>query len=152
MPKFNARINKDKKQLRITDRSLFDQYIADEAEKKVDYLYEIEITRLSKAKSREQENFRWGVLYPEILHGLKNLGWNEVRNKDDVHDIVKALFLKKEIVNEGTGEVFTIPDTTKNLSVEQEQQLQEDMRLWAAEFLGISLSEPNEQKSINFNS
>jgi len=151
MPKFNARINKEKSQLRITDRSIFDEYVRTESQKKHDYIYEIEITRLSKAKSREQENFRWGVLYPEILSGLRDQGYKEVKTKDDVHDIVKSLFLKKEIVNEETGEVITIPDTTKNLSVEREQEFQEDIRIWAAEFLRISLSEPNEQKSIPHN-
>lgn len=145
---FNARIDKKSGKLRITDRSIFDQYIAEEAAKNHDYLYKVEITRLSKAKSREQENFRWGVMYPEVLKGLKDVGYKEVKTKDDVHEIVKNLFLKKDIVNETTGEVMTIPDTTKNLSVDREQEFQEDIRLWASEFLGISLSEPNEQKNI----
>jgi hypothetical protein len=148
---FNARIDKASGKLRITDRTIFDEYIKDEASKPNDYLYKIEITRLSKAKSREQENFRWGVMYPEVLKGLRDVGYHEVRNKDDVHEIMKNLFLKKDIVNESTGEVMTIPDTTKNLSVEREQKFQDDIRSWASEFLNLSLSEPNEQKSI-FNS
>jgi hypothetical protein len=148
MPKFNGKIDKKLSQFRITDRKVFEEWVRQECDKKAEYLYEIKIDRISKAHSREQENFRWGVLYPEILQGLREMGWSEVRNKDDVHDIIKALFLKKDIVNEGTGEVITIPDTSRNLSVEQEQQLQEDIRLWAAEFLSIQLSEPNEQKTI----
>lgn len=125
----------------VVNRLLLDQYIAEEAAKGKDYLYKIQITRVSPAKSRDQENFRWGVIYPEVLKGLRDAGYWEVKTKEDVHEIVKGLFLKKEILSDKTGETLTLA-TSKDLSVEDEQELQENIRLWASEYLGISLSEP----------
>jgi hypothetical protein len=148
MNKFSARIDKKAKVLRITDRSVFDEWVRTESEKETDYLYEIKISKVSKAHSREQENFRWGVMYPEILFMMRDAGWENVRNKEDVHEIVCSLFLKEDIYNEKTGEVMQKPLRSSGLNKEDENEFQESIRYWAREYFNTELSLPNEQKSI----
>lgn len=148
MQKFSARIDKKLSQLRITDRKLFDQWVMEESAKEGEYLYEIKISKMSKAHSREQENFRWGVMYSEILYLLHESGWDMVKSKDDVHEIVSALFLKQRLINESTGEVIEKPIRSSSLNKEEENEFQEEIRQWAREYFNAELSLPNEQKTI----
>lgn len=148
MPKFSGRIDKAKKQFRITDRSIFEQWVSEESEKENDYLYTIRIEKESKAHSRDQENFRWGVMYPEVKFMLNDAGWDGVKSKEDVHEIVCGLFLKRNYVNEGTGEVIEVPARSSDLTKEEEAEFQENIRMWAMEFFNTQLSLPNEQKTI----
>lgn len=148
MNKFNGRIDKKQRQFRITDGKLFDEWVRTESEQDKDFLYELKISRVSKAHSREQENFRWGVMYPEIIFMLREAGWSIVRNKDDAHDIVCSLFLKEDIYNEKTGEVMQKPLRSSSLTQEQEKEFQDAIREWAREFFNTELSLPNEQKEI----
>lgn len=148
MPTFSGRIDKQKSQFRITDRSIFDEWVRTEAGKEKDYIYTLKIEKQSKAHSREQENFRWGVLYPEILFTMRDAGWDNVRNKEDVHHIVCELFLKEDIVNEKTGETLPITRRSSGLTKEEEQVFQDNIRWWASEYFNTILSQPNEQKEL----
>ncbi len=124
----------------IKPRLLFDQDMKDLPDG--DYLLTV---KKAGKHSREQENFRWGVLYPEILAGLVEMGW-EVKNRDQVHEIVRELFLKTHLEHEGKTIEFS--ESTSNLTASEESELQDNMRAWAKDFLGITLSYPNESESI----
>ena len=67
-----------------------------------------------KRRSHNQNSYYWMCL-ELILDGLHEIGYREVRDKNDVHELLKQMFLKRRIVNEQTGEVIgeTFPDRQK---------------------------------------
>lgn len=97
---------------------------------------------------RKQENYRWGVVYPIVLMGLKQSGWHEFRDKYDVHELVKRMFLKGSVINEATGEVLETTQHTSTLSLPQETAFTNRIIEWAKEYLGVDFQEPGTQTKM----
>lgn len=97
-------------------------------------------------RTNTQNNYYWQILGEYIQPGLYNLGYRMITTKELAHEFCRTLFLKKDIVNENTGEVggFII-ESTSNLSKQQFTQYVENIIQMAAEYLGISIPEPNQQ-------
>lgn len=64
--------------------------------------------------------------------------------KDEVHEIVKFKFLKKQVVNEDSGEILEYIGSTTGLSRAEFGELIDRMVQWAAE-MKIELPAPGEQ-------
>jgi hypothetical protein len=69
--------------------------------------------------------------------------------KDEMHEILKYKFLKKEKVNENTGEIFEYIGSTAKLTKGEFVDLIEDLVRWSSESLGIILPMPGEQTSFS---
>lgn len=106
------------------------------------------IERKKKTRSHPQNRYYWGCVVPIIRHGLIDAGWerDKIGSSEQVHELIKHLFCKKiEVFNEDTGEVLELPATTTQLSTTEMMEYIEDIKKWAAEFLGVYIPDPNEQ-------
>lgn len=136
-PTFSAYKRQGK--LIITNRAVFDKYVSTLPETGI----VVTVERQRRKKSRPQENFRWGVMYPIILAALKETGYTDWQTKEDIHESMRIKFLKKESDGEEIG-IQKYKSTTE-LSTLEEDAFQESIRAWAAEYLNVEIPMPNEQ-------
>ena len=101
---------------------------------------EIRVQRLKSTRSVQQNRLLW--LYSTILS--KDLGYD----KNEMHEIIKYKFLRKEKVDERSGEVFDYVGSTTKLSKSEFADMINDLIRWSAETLGIVLPLPSEQLTI----
>ena len=80
---------------------------------------------------------------------MHEIGYNDVRDKNDVHELLKQMFLKRRIVNEQTGEVIgELSRSTTELTIDEFSEYLNRIGQWCAEYLGFPLPElpiPNNQ-------
>lgn len=107
----------------------------------------VKITNKNK-RSNNQNAYYHGVVLPIILQGLKEVGYNEVKTVNDAHEVLKYLFLKKQIPNVNTGEVITTLGSTARLTTIEFMEFIEQIQQWAAEYLNVQILAPNEQLQI----
>lgn len=101
--------------------------------------------QLRKRRSLPQNAYYWGVVCEMVKDGLRDAGFNAIRTADDAHEVTKSLFLKKEVVNEDTGELLAvIGRSTTTLSTLEFSEYIDQIIQWAAEYLCISIPYPNE--------
>jgi hypothetical protein len=74
----------------------------------------------------------------------KELGYS----KDEMKDIIKFKFLKREMVIEQTGEVVNYIADTHKLTKEEFSELIEKMIEWCGTNFGITLPAPDEQTQL----
>jgi hypothetical protein len=122
-------------QMFIVKRKDFDEAIKRFEGKEV----EIIVQKKRFVRSVAQNRLWW--LYMDILH--KDLGYS----KEEMHDICKFRFLKREKVIEHTGEIVEYLESTTRLSRTQFAETIDKLIQWAAE-MNIVLPLPNEQLTI----
>lgn len=98
---------------------------------------EIRIQKLKTKRSDRQNRLWW--LYMGILS--KELGFT----KDEIHEVAKFKFLKREKIDERTGLVFTYLGSSASLGKSDFADLVTDLIRWVAEDFGIVLPLPAEQ-------
>lgn len=101
---------------------------------------EITIQKLKSSRSLQQNRLWW--LYVTII--AKEIGYT----KEELHEILKFKFLKREKVDEKTGEVFEYLESTTKLGKSDFADMVNDLIQWSAETFGISLPLPNEQTEL----
>ena len=100
-----------------------------------------------KKRSLPQNAYIHAVLFPEAAIALREAGFSEVRTSEDAKHVCKAIHLKKEIVNEQTGEVITRVMDTHELTKEQMSKFIEDVCFWLHDTFNHYCPLPNEQMS-----
>jgi len=103
---------------------------------------EITIQKLSSKRSTQQNRLWW--LYMGILS--KELGFT----KEEIHEICKFKFLKKEKVDERTGLIFEYLGSTAALNKSDFADLVSELIRWAAENFEIVLPLPGEQTEFDY--
>ena len=98
---------------------------------------EVIVRRVKKTRSSQQNRLLW--LYFQILGDY--LGYS----KQEMHNIIQFKFLKREKVDETTGEVFQYLAGTSNLTTLEFAELFEEIYNWSAETFGVILPKPGEQ-------
>lgn len=111
----------------------------------------ITIEKQGRKRSLLQNNYYWGVVIPLVRDGLIHNGYNEVKTADDAHEVCRAMFLKKEIVSEDTGDIIISIRSSTSLSTTEAMGYYAAIQQWAAEFLNIQIPDPNEQLQIELN-
>lgn len=106
--------------------------------------YKLTIVKSSK-RSLQQNNWLHAVL-PDILKGLREVGYNELRDVNDAKNFVKSLFFKKIITN-GIEEHEMIEDTGKT-SKEVFMERADRIITWGREYLNIDIAPPFKQIEI----
>lgn len=109
------------------------------------------IEKKRKSRSLPQNRYYWAAVVPIIREGLIDAGWTreDVGTLEQVHEILKHKFCKvTEIVNTDTGEILSMPPTTTQLTTTDMMDYIDDIKRWAAEFLGIVIPDPNEQVNL----
>lgn len=123
-------------------RKLFDRI----AEAKCNGKYEVAIKDANKRTVAQNSWFH--AVLPDITKGLRDQGFNEVRNEDDAKAIVKSLFFKKVQSNgveeipviEGTSDVNKLPFAEKA----------DQIIMWAKDYLGIDIAPPGKQLEADY--
>lgn len=98
--------------------------------------YTVEIKRVRAGRSDPQRRYYFGVICAVLS---QELGYT----KDEIHEVIKVKFCPKDAVLP-TGEVITIPGSTKDWDIADSQEKHEEIRRWALTDLEIYIPEPNE--------
>ena len=100
----------------------------------------IKIEKLKSTRSQQQNKY-WWVMMTILSH---DLGYT----KEEMHEIAKFKFLKREKVDEHTGEIFEYLTSTTKLTKSEFADMTSEMIRWSAETFGIVIPLPNEQMEI----
>jgi len=86
-------------------------------------------------RSVPQNNYYWGVV-------IKLLEEETGQDKESLHEIIKEKFLTSWVKINGHEEKM-IKSTTE-LNTKEFEEVMRKVRMWASEFLGVYIPEPNE--------
>lgn len=107
--------------------------------------YLITIKSIRK-RSLQQNAYYWGVVVPLVRKGLFDNGFDEVKKNEDAHEVLKAVFLKKDVVSKQTGEIITtVGRSTTELDVPEMGDFIERVCRWSADYLGVVIPSPNDE-------
>lgn len=108
----------------------------------------IKFERKGSKRSNPANRYYWGVVIREITIRLRELGHQWLKD-EDVHDMMKLKFNYEQIVSE-QGEVLELPKSTSTLTKTQFAEYVDKIRMWAADFLGINIPDPNQSLTMEF--
>lgn len=100
---------------------------------------EIKIQKLKSTRSIQQNRFWWLLMI--ILSS--EVGYT----KEEMHEICKLKFLKKEKITE-FGEVLEYAGSTAKLSKSEFADLIADLQRWSSETFNVYLPDPGEQMDL----
>jgi hypothetical protein len=107
------------------------------------------IQKARKSRTNPQNSFYWGVVLQLVQSGLKD-ATGEFRTIENIHyNILLKMFApENEIVNIETGECITEKITSSEMTTTQFAEYIMEIQKWSAEFLGISIPNPNEEITL----
>ena len=115
-----------------------------------DGLYRIEVKKIRKPRSNDQNGWLWGCIYPMLLDGLLDAGWEFV-SVEQVHEFFKAQVANDKVVNRHTGEIVEFPTSTATMNTVQFSSYCEKLREYGREFLGVEIPDPDRYWKSNGN-
>ncbi|MDR1332781.1 MAG: hypothetical protein LBK07_11845 [Tannerella sp.] len=95
-----------------------------------------------KQRSDDQNAWLWGGIYPMLLKGLLDAGW-EFTRVEQVHEYFKALLTGETVVNKHTGEIVKFPSSTAAMDTATFYAYCEKLRDYAQEYLNMEIPDPN---------
>jgi hypothetical protein len=104
----------------------------------------ITIAPYRKTRSNQQNAYLWGVVYPAVLFGLQDAGW-EITHEEQVHEYCKQAFAAREVINKDTGEVLSLPSSTARMQTAEFNVYVDKIKAFALEYLNVTIPEPNEE-------
>lgn len=105
------------------------------------------IEEYNSTRSLRQNRYLWGVVYAAALQGFRDIGY-DLLNEDEVHGIFTEMFLSRKRMNELTGEVLPLIQSTTTLTTVEFEEYAERIRRFSAEHLNISIPTPNEDINL----
>ena len=138
---FNGKIKDGK--MTIINRKSFDDYVNSLPDK--DILITIE--KKIKKRSNHQNAYYYGVVLKIVRQGLIDQGFDNFRNDESVHELLKYRFLKVDESNPDGLFVERIKSTTE-LSTSQFIDYIAGIQQWASEFLNTYIPDPNEDLTL----
>lgn len=103
--------------------------------------YMINITKQRKGRTLNQNAWLWGCVYPILLDGLLDAGW-EFTSVEQVHEFFKKQMAQDKVVNYTTGEIVEIPMSTAIMDTQQFSMYIDALRTYARDFLNVTIPEP----------
>ena len=100
------------------------------------------IKKIRKPRSNDQNGYLWGCVYPLMLRGLVNVGWEFTCN-EQVHEYFKKMFTAEQVVNRDTGEIIEFPASTALMDTLTFKTYTDKLREYAFEYLGMDIPEPD---------
>jgi hypothetical protein len=100
---------------------------------------ELSIRPETKQRSNNQNAYYWGVVVKMIADEIGE-------DTETVHELLKDKFNRSEIIIKGNPE--TVSKSTTELSTEEFNQYIEKIQIWAANFLGITIPDPNQTEFV----
>lgn len=104
--------------------------------------YMLTITKQCRGRTLNQNDWLWGCVYPILLDGLLDAGW-EFTSVEQVHEFFKKQMAQDKVVNYSTGEIVEIPRSTATMDTQQFSMYVDALRAYAEEFLNVTIPEPN---------
>lgn len=104
--------------------------------------YMLTITKQRRGRTLNQNDWLWGCVYPILLDGLLDAGW-EFTSVEQVHEFFKKQMAQDKVVNYSTGEIVEIPRSTATMDTQQFSMYIDALRDYAEEFLNVTIPEPN---------
>lgn len=125
--------------LLLHDRKSFDSAVSG---LKDGWEVELEISRLRAHRSHLANRYYFGVV-------IKALSNHTGYTREDLHDLMKARFLPKELaILNGTGDIvdqFVLGGSTRELDTVQFYEYVERVRAWAGDKLDVYIPTPDER-------
>lgn len=104
--------------------------------------YMLTITKQRRGRTLNQNDWLWGCVYPILLDGLLDAGW-EFTSVEQVHEFFKKQMAQDKVVNYSTGEIVEIPRSTATMDTQQFSMYVDALRDYAEEFLNVTIPEPD---------
>lgn len=102
-----------------------------------------------KRRSIRQNAYYWLIVCNMVKEGLQEMGYREVKDAEDAHEVMKAMFLRRKIINEQTGEVLLeVAGSTVKLSTVEMEDYMEQCRAWSHEYLGVFIPLPGHYQQM----
>ena len=98
-------------------------------------LYRVTITEHHERRTNPQNKYYWGVVLPIIS---LETGYTV----DETHEVLKQMFLQKEIVNRKTGQVNRVTDSTAMQDTQQFAEYIDKIITWAMTELDCYIPDP----------
>lgn len=118
-------------------RPLYDWFVS-----QLDGLYRIEVRKVRKPRSNDQNGWLWGCIYPMLLDALIDAGWEFV-SVEQVHEFFKSQMTADKVVNKHTGEVIEFPGSTATMDTVTFSTYCEKLREYALEYLNVEIPDPD---------
>jgi hypothetical protein len=110
--------------------------------------YRLTIERYRRSKSNPQLRWLYGQVYPLVLKGLNDAGW-EFTTIAEVDEYCKSMFASREVLNRHTGEIMFVPGLKRDMTTTEMMTYVDAIRDWASEYLNINIPEPEQQMAMN---
>jgi len=110
--------------------------------------YRLTIERYRRSKSNPQLRWLYGQVYPIVLKGLNDAGW-EFTTIAEVDEYCKSMFASREVLNRHTGEIMFVPGLKRDMTTTEMMTYVDAIRDWASEYLNINIPEPEQQMVMN---
>lgn len=108
----------------------------------LDGIYLVEVKKVRKPRSNDQNGWLWGCIYPMLLDGMIDAGW-EFTSIEQIHEFFKAQMTADEVVNKETGEIVKFPSSTAKMDTVTFSSYCEKLREYAREYLNIEIPDPD---------
>lgn len=104
----------------------------------------ITIAKRTKKRSNPQNAYLWGVVYPLLLQGLVDVGYDiEKGSTELIHEWSKKEFLPAIKIERDNGDTLSIPASTAKLTTVEFMEYIERIAQFSAEYLGVVIPPPN---------
>lgn len=100
------------------------------------------------SRSSNQNRYLHGVVIPLVFQGLRDAGFDDVRDKEDAKTVIKTLFLKRKIRNKETEDVIEVVRRTRDLTTFEMMEFLEEVCKWSQEYLSVYIPPPGEQAKL----
>lgn len=107
-----------------------------------DGTYTIEVKKVRKPRSLDQNGWLFGCIYPMLLEALLNEGW-EFTDVDQVHEFFKSQMTADKVINKHTGEIIEFPGSTASMDTLTFSTYCEKLRDYAIEYLNLEIPDPD---------
>lgn len=101
----------------------------------------VTVTRQQHLRSMSQSRYYWGVVVRDIADYIGE-------GREDTHEYLKAQHLPKRSVELLDGHKLEMPGTTTTLTAAEFAEYIESIRIWSAQFLGLSIPSPGEVEAL----
>ena len=108
----------------------------------IDGSYRVEITRVRRKRTLDQNGWLFGCIYKLLLKALNDEGW-EFTTVHQVHEFFKQQLGKKTFVNKQTGEVIELPQSTAEMDTVAFATYCDELRDFARENLNVEIPDPD---------
>lgn len=97
----------------------------------------VSVVRQQHNRTLPQNKYYWGVVVDSIAGYIGE-------GREETHELLKARFLPSRSVELLDGKKLEMPATTRHLDVEQFTAYIESIRVWSAQWLGLSIPDANQ--------